>query len=178
MTDSIRELKVRAEILHGRVQAGDPAAQRRLRALPNLKRAPEQTLTEFAATAQRRHCLSVIAAELGFADWPHALAVLRGDPDVEDFGTLLSPPRAASHFNLWYRDHAAAAAVRGGRGGYLLAFKRQFFIVERFYIADTLHLDPDDPDWARIGFDWPHPADVEARNRLYAKLVANLPREA
>ena len=26
------------------------------------------------------------------------------------------------------------------------------------------------PDWGRIGRDWPRPADIEARARLYAKL--------
>jgi hypothetical protein len=49
--------------------------------------------------------------------------------------------------------------------------------VDRFYI-ESLGLDPDDHDWQAIGFDWVRPRDVDARTRLYAKLVAALPREA
>jgi hypothetical protein len=59
----------------------------------------------------------------------------------------------------------------GEAPSYLLAYKRHFFIVERFYI-EALGLDPEDPDWRAIGWDWAKPRSVAARRRLYAKVLA------
>ncbi|MCU1335068.1 MAG: hypothetical protein JWO19_649 [Bryobacterales bacterium] len=61
--------------------------------------------------------------------------------------------------------------------GYLLAYKRQYVVVDRYFI-ESLGLDPLDPDWEDLGFDWVRPKHVAARSRLYAKLVACQPREA
>ena len=36
----------------------------------------------------------------------------------------------------------------------------------------TMGLDPDDPDWEKIGRDWVRPMDMSARRRLYGKLIA------
>ena len=72
--DPISELKTRAEILHRRIQTGDLTAIRRLRALPEFRRAADEGLV--SATIQRTHCLAVIAAELGFANWPQAKSAL------------------------------------------------------------------------------------------------------
>jgi len=159
------ELRTRAELLHTRVTNQDPVALGRLRRW----RVPVEDV-------QRRHCLTVIAREAGFTDWPHAKRVLDGG-DESDFGSLLFPPRCDSHLNNWFRNHDEAAAVHTQVGGYLLAYKRQFVVVDRFYI-EALGLDPDDPDWNALGFDWSRPEGGEARARLYAKLVAALPREA
>ena len=37
---------------------------------------------------------------------------------------------------------------------------------------DALGLDPDDPDWAAIGWDWARPRSPAARRRLYARLLS------
>lgn len=60
--------------------------------------------------------------------------------------------------------------------GYLLACRRQYLVVDGYFI-ESLGLDPNDPDWKAIGYDWVRPSDVAARSRLYPKLVAGLPRE-
>jgi hypothetical protein len=67
--------------------------------------------------------------------------------------------------------------MRKSGGGYLLAYRNQYFVVDRYYI-ESLGLDPNDRDWEALGFDWVHPRNVAARTRLYAKLVAAMPREA
>jgi hypothetical protein len=64
----------------------------------------------------------------------------------------------------------ALPELREQNGGYLLAYRWHFFIVEPHFITN-LGLDPDDPDWERIGRDWAKPRDPEARERLYAKLI-------
>ena len=49
--------------------------------------------------------------------------------------------------------------------GYLLPYRHQFVICESAGI-DALGLDPDDPDWERIGYDWVRPSDPAAWARL------------
>ena len=172
---AIQELKIRAEILHHRIKAGDSGALKRLRALPQFRRAASEELAAAAKTIRRADCLTMVAIELGFANWPQASGVISGDErDPQNFGTLLSPPIAGALLNSWYRSYDDAAADRERLGGYLLGYRHQFFIASRFYIKDTLRLDPDDPDWQAIGFDWVRPADAGARTRLYSKLIARL----
>jgi hypothetical protein len=147
--DAIRELKIRAEILHRRIQTNDRRAVGRLRVLPQFRRASHERL----------------AAELVVG--PGA-----------DFGTMLYPGhRCAGHINRWYKTYEEATADRAASGGYLLAYQRQFVVVDRYFI-ESLGLDPSDPDWETLGFDWVRPKSLAARSRLYAKLVACLPREA
>jgi len=117
MTDAIQELKVRAAILHGRVRARDKRALARLRALPPLRRAADRELLALAGAIRRRHCLAVIAAELGFPDWTVARRVITGEDVAVDFGTLLCPPRCGGHINRWYARYDDATAVQGGPEG-------------------------------------------------------------
>ncbi|AUX48415.1 uncharacterized protein SOCE26_099490 [Sorangium cellulosum] len=72
MMDPVRELKVRAELLHKRVASNDAAALQRLRALPELGRADEAALAAAAPGIRRKHCLAVVARECGFSSWERA----------------------------------------------------------------------------------------------------------
>jgi len=69
MVDVLDDLKAQARRLQAHVQDRKPAALVRLRALPELREADDAAL---AATVKRRHCLAVLARELGFDGWPHA----------------------------------------------------------------------------------------------------------
>ncbi len=173
MAGLIENLRSHARILQRAAAAGEPAAGRRLRALAELRALDDETL---AATVKRRHALAAIAGELGFRGWPHAAAVLGGER-AEDFGTLLYPAGASAHWNIWSADYEEARALREQHGGWLLAFKRHYFIVDRYFV-ETLGLDPEDPDWERIGRDWARPRNPEARERLYAKLIRRRPEYA
>lgn len=170
MIDAIEEIKVRARQLHRRAQAGDPAALERLQRLPELDQEPPAP-----ERIQRKHGLAVIARELGFSGWPHAHRVLEGDEDEADLGTLLYPPSCGAFTNQWFADYATARLTREQAGGYLLGYRRQFFVCSRQFVQ-TLGLDPDDPDWEAIGFDWIRPQQPAARRRLYAKLIARRSR--
>jgi hypothetical protein len=160
-------LKHYARILHRRIQQGEPQAVRVLR---GLREFADPDAAQWPEAVQRKHCLTAAALQLGFRSWPHALEVLEGD--AEDFGTLLCPPTCHGHYNIWSAHYAEARGIREEHGGYLLAFKRQFLIVDRNYV-ESMGLDPDDPDWGRIGRDWVKPKDRKARERLYEKLVHN-----
>jgi hypothetical protein len=174
--NAIRESRVRAEVLHHGVRAMNPVALTRLRMLPELRKADEAVLRAAAVTVRRKHCLAVVAKELGFDSWEHACRVLGGDPQEADFGKLLYGDNWGSRLNHWFATYEDARAFLDGRSPnaerlYLLAYKRHFFIVERYYI-EALGLDPEDPDWRAIGWDWPRPRIAVARLRLYAKVLA------
>jgi hypothetical protein len=162
----IDELKARARVLHRKAQSGEPDALVRLRKVEELSELDDATLI---ARVRRRHCLGALALEMGFPGWPDALAAFEGS--ASDFGTLLYPSAfGGGHWNIWSASYEEARAIREEHGGYLLGYRRQFFVTDRYFI-ESLGLDPDDPDWARIGRDWIRPSDPEARNRLYAALV-------
>ena len=176
--DPVRELKVRAEILHRRVQALEAAALDRLRALPEHRKADADALRAAAPGIQRKHCLAAVARELGFEGWEHARRVLEGDASEVDFGKLLYGKHWGSRLNHWFATyeearafHAAELAEGHEEGSYLLAYQRHFFVADRHFV-EALGLDPADPDFRAIGFDWARPRSHEARRRLYARLLA------
>lgn len=169
MIDPTRELKARAEVLHHAAKAGRDDAHARLRVLPELRAATRDALARFAETMQRKHALAVVAREVGFAGWEHALRVLDGDGDA-DFGTFLYP-KATGTFNSWFTSYDEAAAQRARTGGFLLAHGRHFFVADDVLVED-LGLDPRDEDLAAIGRDFVRPRDAAARRRLYGKLIA------
>lgn len=164
--DIVEELKDKARLLHKAVEASDEKAIARVRTSPDLKGLPAD---QIPAAVQRKHCLSTLAREIGFSGWSHAVTVLDGRPS-DDMGTLLSPAGASAYWNIWSASYDEARQIREEHGGYLLAYKRHFFIVDRHYI-EMLGLDPEDPRWQRMARDWARPGDVGARRELYGVLI-------
>ncbi len=122
-----------------------------------------------ASSVKRRHCLAALARAAGFRGWPHARAVLAGE-DEPDRGELMHREHGGAYWNVWSASYEEARDIRREHGGYLLGYRRQFLIVEPPYI-EHLGLDPEDPDWSRIGRDWIAPADREAWRRLTAAAI-------
>jgi hypothetical protein len=166
--DVIIDLKSHARVLHRRALERDPAALQRLRKLPEFARKTDE---DIARALQRKHCLAAAARALGFASWLHLCAVL-SDREQDDFGTLLYPTTCHGYYNIWSASYDDAHEIRAAHGGYLLAYKRQFLIVDPPFI-ESMGLDPEDPDWERMARDWPRPRDPEARRRLYRQLIHN-----
>lgn len=176
MMDPVRELKIRAELLHTRLASNDAEALTRLRALPELRRADEASLVAAVPGIRRKHCLAVVARECGFSSWERARLALEGEPDAPELGTLLYG-RDGSVLHHWFTTYNDARAhvetLPEAPRSYLLTYKHHFFVADRAFIA-SLGLDPDDPDWQAIGWDWARPADPAARSRLYAKRLATM----
>ncbi|MDA0261147.1 MAG: hypothetical protein O3A21_02960 [Proteobacteria bacterium] len=164
---AVEALKSRARDLHRDVKSGQAAALKRLRMLADFRSAAAATMP---AAVKRRHCLAVIAREFGFRGWPHAVQVLAGER-VEDFGTLLYPQRCGVHINIWSASYDEAKQIQARHGGFLLAYKRQYLIVDDDYIR-TLGLEPRDPDFDAIDRDWAGPEHGKVRARLYGKVIA------
>lgn len=172
MVDVIKKLKTEARVLHRTAAAGEQTALARIRKVHENPGMDDAALSQ---QVKRRHCLGVIALDLGFHGWSHAAQVLRGD-DSRDFGKLLYPRGCYAHSNIWSADYKEACQIREETEGYLLAYRHHYLIVESDYIR-TMGLDPDDPDWREIGFDWVKPGSLDARSRLYGKLIdAQFPR--
>jgi hypothetical protein len=177
MIDPVRELKIRAEILQRRIASREPAALARLRRLPEFRACSDDELKAAGPHVLRRQCLTLLATELGFQGWPAARAALSGTGPVVDFGTVLYPDRCGGHLNLWYRRYDDAVTGRQVCAGYLLAYRRDFVVVQGSFI-EVLGLEPTAPEWSQMGFDWVRPLDVRARTRLYGTLLSQLPSEA
>lgn len=172
-------------VIHCRQQARD--LQRDLRG-PDVAAARSAAvrfgqLPRFAATSlddlvagrvlvDRAAAQQVIALEQGFVSWAALLA--------ESLPGLASLPmhtdRMAPYLNRWFATYAEAASSRAADGGVLLPYRSQFFVAVLEAVAE-LGLDPADPDWARIGYDWVRPKDSEAHLRLCrARLAAMVAR--
>ena len=164
MLRPLDEMKRRARALHKAARADDPEAWRRLRRLPELRKAAPDP-----SGVQRRHALAAVARELGFEGWSHAVAVLKG-AETERFGALMYPPHCSAHWNIWSASYEEARSIHEAHGGYLLPYAHHFVIVDRHFL-ETLGVSAEDPDWARIGADFVRPACPEARHRLVERVV-------
>jgi len=168
ITDVLAHLKARARKLHKQAEKGSPLEVARLRAFPGFA---SLTDDELIAQLKRRHCLSVIAMEVGFRGWAQLAHVLEDGDQSADFGTLLCPKRMMVHQNIWLAHYAEAVQVRDDHGGYLLGYKKQYFVADGDFLLD-LGLDPEAEDWESMGRNWIEPGDLNARARLYARLFA------
>lgn len=68
----------------------------------------------------------------------------------------------------WFASYEQARSSLESEGGYLLPYKAQYFITTSEGIRE-LGLDPADPDWELIGWDWVRPRNEEAWKRLIEK---------
>ena len=82
--------------------------------------------------------------------------------------TLMYVPRMAAILSRWFTNYDEASASREAEGGFLFPFRNQFFVTTGEAIRE-LGLDPNDPDWERIGWNWVRPMDREAWERLNAR---------
>lgn len=172
MHTAIDEIKIRAALLHKQLQSGDDAAIERIRALPEFAgREPSVWL----ASVQRKHALATLAREMGLANWPEASALLAGRlPEQGNFGVLLHPRHCSGFLNEWFANLAQARESLTTRGGYLLAYRRQFFVVTPLYI-ETLGLAAAHGEWRSLEHDWCHEGGDSARASLYAQLIGHRP---
>lgn len=172
---SLRDCKVRASILLKDLLSSEPSratkAAERLRALPAFARLSPGELLARKESVQRKHALAVIAHEQGHASWAELKQALGEEaPPQLDTAAFFARNRGA-FLNRWFSSYDEALASLRAVGGYLFPFREQFFITDAGFLA-ALGVDPADPDWARMGFNWVEPLDAAARARLEQKLIA------
>jgi len=144
-----------------RARDGDAEALLRFRSLETLRELDDDDLSE---RLQLKHALNAAAVGEGFPDW----AAFKRFCERAAEDRFINGAVGGS-LNVWYAHHHQARAHLEKSGGYLLAHRGDLVIVE----AEVLQgLDPEDPDWAAIGYDWVRPADEAAWARLSARLDA------
>jgi len=70
--------------------------------------------------------------------------------------------------NRWFANYQEARLALDREGGFLLPYRKHFFVCEADVIQ-ALGLEPNDPDWERIGRDGAQPKDQDAYQRLCDK---------
>ena len=153
---SLKECKIQASILLKLLRS--PDATKAKQAAKRLHRLPEFAGFSLEAIIhldiKRKHALALIALEKGFKSWI----------DLKSQLNFI----VGGFLNKWFAHYPQAKSHLQEEGGFLLPYKKQFFICEANYIKQ-LGLDPDDPDWKLIGYDWANPNDPKAWQRLYKK---------
>lgn len=145
-TRILKEVRIRASLLLKAARAGH-----------------EPAITRLDGRLKRRRALDVAAIEL--TGLPYAQLHQSCPAAPERF---FERP-VASHLNHWFATYQEAKAHLISFRGFLFPFKSQFVVVDGDFLKD-LHLDPDHPDWAKIGFDWEKPDCMAAFVRLQAVL--------
>lgn len=153
---SVDECKIQASVLLKSLYSKDPVisqkAAKRFQNLIEFKHDSVQEITQ--ADIKRKHALAVIASEKGFNSWSELKCQL--------------PFIRGGFLNHWFTNYDDAKSYLQSNGGFLLPFKKQFFICDAAYI-DNLGFDSKDDDWMLIGFDWEKPNNKIAWQRLYKK---------
>jgi len=85
--------------------------------------------------------------------------------EIED---LWYQPDLDVYLNRWFSNYEDAWKARESDGGFLLPYKRHFFVCEAEVIR-AIGLEPDDPDWEKVAWDCALPIDNEAYERLRLK---------
>lgn len=135
-------------------------------------RYPEIASLAGSKFAARKDALNAIAVAFEFPSW----TVLKQSLEAIDGGLHLEKSDFVASFLLnWFRDHASAVEVHRETGGYLFGFRTQCVITQGKFV-EVLGLDPNSPDWERIGHDTLSNRDPIALARLQLQITAG--REA
>ncbi len=166
MTDIIQHLKSHARILHRKISDGDQNA------LNQFNKHHGLVIANGHNAIKRQDCLNWAARKIGFSSWGQAIQVLEGNSNISDYGDTLYPKRCGAHSNTWHANYKDANRAHAGSRGYLLPYRKHFFVADECFIT-TLGLDPKDPDWDVMDRDWLKMPQSAERKRLYGKLIHN-----
>lgn len=136
----LNELKTRASFLHKKLKLGDLAS---LALVEKLSRKRQWTIP---AQWQHKHCLNLIAAQVGFHDWQHAHHVFSGAAKIsDDIGDFWHQDLGFT--NHWFVDyHKARDYLTEHPRSFLLPYRRQYFVAESECL-EALHLQANHLDW-------------------------------
>jgi len=163
----LAECRIRASLLLKALHAGEAQAAERLCALPALAHLSAAQLLQGRDSVQRKHALALVAHEQGYASWA-ALKQAREAAPLDPRAFFRAGGRG--FLNRWFSSYEAARASLREAPGFLFPFGAQFFVCEPGFVR-ALGVDPADPDWERIGYDWVQPRDAAAHERLRERLV-------
>lgn len=113
-------------------------------------------------TLQLKDALDKIAQLTGFPNW-------RELKEVTEETEIFLPSPSSAHWKTWYASYEEAVAHLAKGDGFLLPYRKQFFICDIHWIIE-LGVAAEDPDLARVGRNWVEPLDRGAWQRLLNKI--------
>ncbi|AEV84345.1 hypothetical protein ACWT_3322 [Actinoplanes sp. SE50] len=126
----VAELKIRARLCLNAARRGDFGLLGHLPADGGRGPSP-------APGWRLRHCLTLVAKNVGFAGWDHARRVLGGDAQIgDDLGTFWHAPRCTGLLSHWFPSYSQAQVFLADTDKLvLLPYRRQFVVVDHDYLA-------------------------------------------
>lgn len=116
------------------------------------------------AAIRLKEAFRILARAAGFNDW-------RDLRDAVDATGAFCPPGASAFWQAWFASYPEAREYHAGHGGFLIPYRRQFFVCEAAYV-EFLGIPLGDPDLERAGKNWAEPADRAAYHRLLKRIQA------
>ncbi len=107
--------------------------------IKNLNKAFKKLNLSAVEPIKLKHCLSLIAYQLGFDSWHQAQQVLSGEEDLTNrpnMGTFFYNNRCSVHINEWFSSYEMAKLrlQEQPTAKFILPYKRQFILVERHFL--------------------------------------------
>lgn len=177
----LSELRIRARRLLKELRSSDvKAAGRAAKRFGQLRAFADKAQDQILASREvmrLKHALAIIALEQGYPSWiALKSAVEAAAPPSEEplsfaDGRMMYAGGLDVLLNRWFARYEDARASRQQMGGFLFPYDKQFFVCEAEGVR-VLGLDPTEPDWQRIGWDWVEPLDRAAWDRLREKRLA------
>jgi|GEM_PF-4226683 len=129
---ALNEIKIQAKKLFKALKV-DSALQNTLQ--PSLQKLALDNVEDL----KLKHCLKLVAQQLGFVNWQEAQDILSGDTtprEVSNMGTYFYPAGCGAFINEWFSDYQQAKLVLAKQPSskWLLPYKHQFVIVGADYI--------------------------------------------
>jgi hypothetical protein len=162
----LTHLKTQATFLLKDLRSGSPEsgkAAEQFLTIPAYSGKSTQWILEHAGTIKLKDAFLVIALKYGFKSW----ADLKKKVIQED---CLYRSAKVGLIYAWFSDYEKAAAYHQQYGGYLIKFWKDFVVCGDEYIT-SLSLAGYIEQWAKIGYDWVNPADLQAWHFLNEKAI-------
>lgn len=165
----LSEYKTRASILIKQLKGTNAEQQlkaaNRFLQLPFLKHSSANAVVSDIDFFRLKHAYAVIAIENGCDNWN----TLRENTIIED---CMYTTGCGVYLNVWFNNYEEASAYRNENGGYLLRYRKDYFVAEQTVIA-VLGLDHLEQEWAAIGYDWVKPKSKDDWQKIYVQAKEN-----
>lgn len=157
----LEEYKTQASLLLKSLKKGDADALKHFKSLAEFF---DKEAMSIINQAKRKHALIIVAKLHGFSSWNqfkkmHEGLISESFVDIYQGGFL----------NNWFASYQEAKAHQNNFQGFLLPYKKQFFICDADFI-NFIGFDADNPDWSLIAYDWIKPANTKSWSRLNKQL--------
>ncbi len=165
----LQQLKTEASLLRKKLKSTDKevqtAAAKRFLQLPFLKFATIEQVLGDIDFYQLKHAYWVLAIEHGYSNWQKFRDEIIKTHCMYDHS-------CGAYLNVWIADYEEAKTYHIEHGGYLLQYKKDYFICTD-EVINALGLSSFKQEWEAIGYNWVKPLNKTAWNAIYQTAKKN-----